>query len=61
MSELTSCNYCDLQAIKRRARAEGKTVTIKSEPFHTWSSGKRILVDGKEVAWMAKIPEHCCC
>lgn len=33
MSELTRCNYCNLQALKRQAKAEGKRVVRRPSKF----------------------------
>jgi hypothetical protein len=37
MSELTRCNYCSLEQIKRDAKAEGKSVTVLSDA--KWGMG----------------------
>jgi len=33
MSELTSCNYCDLQMIKKQAKADGLKIIIVPSRF----------------------------
>lgn len=52
MSELTSCNYCTLNDIRRRAKRDGKKVEV-----HT----NVVYVDGKRVAWFMELTDYCCC
>jgi len=67
MSELTSCNYCSLRAIKARAKKEGKKVKVKPATYEgelrkfAFQGGVDIFVDGKKVAWFMELPNHCCC
>lgn len=37
MSDLTTCNHCSLAAIRRRAKREGKKITILADA--TWGLG----------------------
>ncbi len=66
MSELTSCNYCNLKRIKARARKEHKKVEIKFASYegieeYKAMGGVDVFLDGKEVAWFMELPDHCCC
>jgi hypothetical protein len=68
MSELTSCNYCDLLQIKSRAKAEGKIVVLrpaKKEDEYYIGGTDCIVIDkdGKEnkAAWFMEISNHCVC
>jgi hypothetical protein len=56
MSELTSCNFCTLQDIKRRNK--GKKVTTQRDE-DGWI---RVFVDGKPTgtSFMA-LTDHCVC
>jgi len=56
MSELTSCNFCTLQVIKRRNK--GKKVTTQRDE-DGWI---RVFVDGKPTgtSFMA-LTDHCVC
>ena len=46
MSDLTRCNYCTLQNIKRRAKEEGNKVILKPG----WRGGTDVYVVPKGVA-----------
>jgi hypothetical protein len=67
MSELTPCNRCLLNQIKRSAEAEGKTVTVERERLvdvmamgsdRAWWICK---VDGEHVASFMELTEGCAC
>jgi len=67
MSELTSCNYCNLKRIKARAKNEHKKVKVvpvsyggKLKTF-SYMGGVDVLIDNKKVAWFMELPDHCCC
>ena len=45
MSELTTCNYCNLKRIKARAKKEGNVVTTKPG----WRGGTDVFVHPKAV------------
>jgi len=48
MSELTTCNYCNLKNIKREAKAVGKKVTILDDA--EWGlCGRNIYVHPPEI------------
>lgn len=71
MSELTQCNYCNLRDIRRRAKSQGKIVTVKTytkDP--TWKAvfvhkkGEELVEDmenGNCVSLMLEIGDHCEC
>ena len=66
MSELTSCNYCNLKKIKVNAKREHKKVKIKRSPQvgterYENMGGVDVFVNGKNVAWFMELPDHCCC
>lgn len=44
MSELTSCNYCSLQSVRRRAKEKKMKVTIRSDVFGSWTKGQAVFV-----------------
>ena len=48
MSELTTCNYCNLEAIKARARKEKQCVTLLGLP-HSKLGGVEVYVHPKTV------------
>ncbi len=59
MSDATQCNYCTLEAIKKRMKHENKKVTIKRNKSNGWID---VFVDGKRhgVSFM-KLTDHCVC
>ena len=72
MSELTTCNYCNLRRIKDRAKKEKKKVT--KIPTSQELGGFEIFVHPKEIdikklskkertkyfsSWMWEITDHC--
>lgn len=77
MSELTTCNYCSLRAIRRRAKEENSRVYVRNA--HDFGLGGydvfmvpkgeklNTSVDEKGehgehwVSWMMEITDHCCC
>ena len=76
MSELTRCNYCSLQNIKRRAKEQGARVYVRPSKFmgggydiFVVSAGDKLDAsvdkDGncgwQWVSWMMEIPDHCVC
>lgn len=67
MSELTTCNYCDLRRLKKRAAKNGSSVVIQPNLEH---GGTDVFVvpEGEKpdrekhfVAWMAAITDRCAC
>ena len=69
MSELTKCNYCSLQAIKRDAKKKGlKVVIVPSKVMSTLGGVEVHIVKlgdklSKEnwVSWMMKVTDSCVC
>ncbi len=68
MSSLNECNFCTLRNIKANADIKGLIVTVL--PDHAGHSvyvhpdNVEIDESNKEtywVAWLMKIPNHCCC
>lgn len=48
MSELTTCNYCNLKRIRRNAKAKGMKVTILRDA-HWGMGGENIYVHPREI------------
>jgi len=77
VSELTPCNYCSFKRIKRRAKQDNNTVTLR----YGFMGGKDCFVHPPDVvitpeiakdenhplhkqyfvAWFMELPDHCCC
>lgn len=76
MSELTQCNFCSLQEVRRRAKKDGMRVTLRPG----WDGGTDVFVHPKNVTipqgqqhddsrfrkkycrqWMKEIGEQCGC
>jgi hypothetical protein len=50
MSELTSCNFCTLQGVKRRAKRDGmRVITMPGTPSHGLPAGVEVYVVPKGV------------
>lgn len=65
MSEMTRCNYCDWQSMKRRGHriaTPEERVKLDKGVHKMFRSGV-VVVDqkGKFVAWFMELPDHCCC
>lgn len=63
MSELTRCNYCTLEDIKRRAKKDGEVVTTRPAKgggveVATHKPGEEPKEFG---VWFMVLPDHCCC
>ena len=58
MSELTSCNYCTFESMKRHAK-EKKEKLVKKPNIK--ESGVDILVDGEFRCWFMELTSYCCC
>ncbi len=70
-----SCNYCNLQDIKRRAKQKGATVhVLKSSMDSLGGNDVFVVPKGQEldkrqpddggkhwVSWLMEISEVCCC
>jgi hypothetical protein len=67
MSELTTCNFCNLKRIRREAKREGKVVRLRKDKTYDGTNvyvldkGESIIHDKHFAAWMMKITEKCCC
>lgn len=68
MSELTPCNFCTLQGIKRREESLGNTVTVaavEEGPMQgmigVTISGPAYFGDDKPCVWFMALSEECCC
>lgn len=59
MSELTPCNYCNYQAMKRRAEKRGVTVILSSDE-NGWVSA-RYSDKEKPSRFFLKLTESCVC
>ena len=74
MSELTTCNYCNLKRMEEDAKAEGNKVTLI--PSKSKMGGSEVYVHPRSinikkfnrgqlqrfwVAWMMEITDHCVC
>lgn len=58
MSELTKCNYCVLEAIKREHPGREVTVIRVSQQI----CGLQVFVDGKGLGiYFAELSDHCVC
>jgi hypothetical protein len=72
MSELTTCNYCNLQGIRCRAKKEKKKVTL----IPAMGGGTDVFVHPKNIcirelslqkrkdyftAWLMEISDRCVC
>lgn len=65
MSEMTLCNYCHYQDIRRRADEENALVELRPEEYldgqHTFLTGQGVYVDGSLVGWFMELTDHCVC
>ena len=73
MSDLTICNYCRLQGIRRRAKESGKKVATKAGGFPEFPTGTSVFRHPKEVkdknrfqeqyrvAWFMELTGGCAC
>jgi hypothetical protein len=75
MSELTPCNYCSLNRIKRRANEKGLQVTLLSSRggFDVYVHPADVTVNRETVgdeegkpssywgAWLMALTDHCVC
>jgi hypothetical protein len=50
-----------LEDIKRRYEKLNKKVEVEDDPMKYFPKGKRVIVEGKFVAWFADLPEACSC
>lgn len=60
MSELTSCNYCDLRQIRSRARQEGKSIIMSSANAEFGLGGTEcfIVPKGMKKAQLNELPKE---
>ena len=71
MSELTSCNYCNLQRYKRQAKEQNARLYLRGQDVFIVPKGQKLdmTVDpktgnhtsGQWVAWLMEITDHCVC
>jgi hypothetical protein len=69
MSDLTQCNHCKLQSIRRDAKIKKKRVVVKSAGFNQGLGGYNVYVikhgekptDKNWVSWFMMITEVCVC
>lgn len=73
MSELTTCNYCDLQWFREEAKREGKVVTLRPGGIgimvFAHEEGEALMPwpdegppnEANQVAEMMAISDRCCC
>lgn len=65
MSELTPCNRCSLEAMKRRATKRGVEVIVEvvhhpNDPMRGWTSA-RYSDEDEPAAWFQVLTEACAC
>ena len=59
MSELTKCNYCTLQWVKKRN--PGKEVKVVKAGKYKYCD-LQVYVDGQPLGiWFAELSDHCVC
>ncbi len=59
MSDLTQCNYCTFEAIKKRMKQKGKKVTVRKNIANSWID---VFVDDKYYGTsFMKLTDHCVC
>ncbi len=61
MSELTSCNYCNLKSMQKR---HGKNLLRKGNDFYVKDGRGKHTIKGHKarfIAWLMEITDHCCC
>jgi len=67
VSEITPCNYCSLNKIKKNAKDQGLIVTNIGRHYYKHPPKVDInLLDEKErrkyfSAWFMELTNHCCC
>lgn len=63
MSELTSCNYCTLQRIKREARERGERVLLRPAKGGgiECATHKPNEQPKKFTVWFMELTDHCVC
>lgn len=70
MSELTPCNYCNLEVYRRVAEKQGKEVTLVREPDEVFRGAVIVLIhppgaspnrDLHFAAWFGALTDHCVC
>jgi len=58
MSEYTTCNYCELESLKQRAKRDKKKLKRAPNKEH---GGINITIDGKFACWFMELTNHCVC
>lgn len=63
MSELTLCNRCTLDAMKRRAKKAGEKVVLRKSVTYGGTNVSIIRKGGERefVAWFQALTESCVC
>lgn len=66
MSELTRCNYCTLQALKRdgcRLASRQEIAKLNEDQAADERLSGTVVIDrdGKFVAWFMALSDHCAC
>uniref|UniRef100_A0A6M3JPA6 Uncharacterized protein n=1 Tax=viral metagenome TaxID=1070528 RepID=A0A6M3JPA6_9ZZZZ len=61
MSELTLCNYCSLQSMKKRAKKEGKKIKLSTTRAGDMAGWIKVEEDGKAIAYFMKLSSRCVC
>lgn len=60
MSDLTPCNYCNVQWMWQRAKERRTKLIIKYDPEMGMMSA-RYANEDKPSAWFVELTEHCAC
>ena len=61
MSELTSCNYCNLKSMQKHY---GKKLVRKGNDFYVKDKYGEDVINGEKVrwiAWLMEIKDYCTC
>lgn len=63
MSDMTPCNYCEFQRMKREAKTKKQKISTVPEPHPPhFPNGVRVLRDGKPAGvWFGALGDHCEC
>lgn len=61
MSELTPCNYCTYNRIKRREERVGNAVILEGHDLYVVPTGDKLDKKKHHVAWFMELTDYCCC
>ena len=62
MSELTPCNYCTLEGIKRRNKGKKVKLRPAKKEDKYFLGGYDVYIDGeKSGAWFMEVSDRCVC